>query len=251
MLNENIIKKTLSYNGNVTVLDTVDSTNDYAKLNSKNYGDVFLTNNQTKGKGRLGRTWICNNSLAMSVSVKPFDNPDGNLLIPLFAGYAVVNAVYELYGIKCMIKWPNDVVYNGKKLCGILNEAVTENGIIKNIICGIGINTAGEKLTKDITDKAISLESITGAEINENLLAAKICNQLFELTHKEPSLPNDFNDCVINIGKVVYIIKNDETLKGYAKKVCNNGGLLVEYPDGTSEIVTSGEVSVRGLYGYV
>lgn len=251
MLNENIIKTALSYNGNVTVLDTVDSTNNYAKQNFKNYGDVFLTNNQTKGKGRMGRTWICDNSLAMSVSVKPFDNPDGNLLIPLFAGYAVVNAVYELYGVKCMIKWPNDVVYNGKKLCGILNEAVTENGVIKNIICGIGVNTGSEKLTDDITYKAISLRNITGTDINENILAAKICNKLFELTRKESKLPNDFSDSVINIGKDVYIIKNNETIKGYAKKVCSNGGLLIEYRDGTSEIITSGEVSVRGLYGYV
>lgn len=251
MLNENIIKTALSYNGNVTVLDTVDSTNNYAKQNFKNYGDVFLTNNQTKGKGRMGRTWICDNSLAMSVSVKPFDNPDGNLLIPLLAGYAVVKAIYEMCGVECMIKWPNDVVYDGRKVSGILNEAVTENGVIKNIICGIGVNTGSEKLTDDITYKAISLRNITGTDINENILAAKICNKLFELTRKEAKLPNDFSDSVINIGKDVYIIKNNETIKGYAKKVCSNGGLLIEYRDGTSEIITSGEVSVRGLYGYV
>lgn len=251
MLNDSLIKSQLIYDGNVYVLDSVDSTNNYAKENGGIFGDIFITENQTMGKGRLGRSWFCDNALAMSVCVKPCIAPEKNMLIPLLAGYAVCKVINSYADLDCKIKWPNDVVCGGKKLCGILNEGVLEDGKIKMIVCGIGINTDSEYFSPDIKDKATSVYLQSGTKCDKNYIAAKVANYLYKLCVINPVLPHDFKDMCVNIGKRVTVTENKDIYECTAVDIDESGGLKVKLDSGKIKTIASGEVSVRGIYGYV
>lgn len=234
--------------------DETDTTNERAKANSNAPdGSVFIAEIQTAGKGTRGRGWVSSrgDGIYHSILLKPDILPFEAAQITLVAGLAVCRAV----GHGAQIKWPNDIVINGKKLCGILTEMSSEKNMINSIVCGIGVNVNTKSFPKEIAHRATSLYIESGQQLERNALIAKILNE-FEFCYKkfleeglEPMLDAYKQSCV-TIGREVNVIFKNETITGIAADIAEDGSLLVENDSGIVR-VSSGEVSVRGIYGYV
>ena len=208
-----------------------DSTNKIAKGLENNLGTLVIADKQTAGRGRLGREWESNKGgIYMSIILPAKDTP---AVITLICAVAVRRALG-----KGEIKWPNDIVIDSKKVCGILCER-TENAII----CGIGVNLYNK------VSKNLPAINITG--VNPSKLVADILNELENLIEYDFSqLKEEYESFCININRPVEAIYESHMVKGIAKGVADTGEIIIETPDGEIT-VNSGEVSVRGVYGYV
>lgn len=207
-----------------------DSTNRIAKELSNNYGTLVIAGSQTSGRGRSGKEWQSSKGgVYMSIVLPPKDTAVITLICAL--------AVHRAFG-KGEIKWPNDIVIGSKKVCGILCER-TDNAVV----CGIGVNIYN-KVPKDIPATSIS-------SVNPSKLVAKILNELENLLEYDFStLRNEYERCCVNINRPVEAVFNNRSVKGIAKGVTDTGELIIDTPEGIIT-VNSGEVSVRGIYGYV
>lgn len=238
--------------GNVYYKETTESTNLDAKY-AENAPDksVFIADSQTNGRGRLGREWSSPKGCGiwMSILVKPQENVSDISQLTLIAGLAVSRVIKET-----TIKWPNDVLMSGKKVAGILTEGTLENGKIKNVIIGIGINVNTEIFPEELSDKATSLYIETGKTFDREQLICIITKEFFLMY--EDFLENGFsvfkeeytNRCA-TLNKEVCLINKDEKRVAKATRITDKGELVVRI-DGTEEIINSCEVSVRGLLGY-
>ena len=141
-------------------LDTVGSTNDYAKEigNKVSGGTLIISEQQTKGKGRLGRVWKSKSGdgIWMSLIIKPKIEPYKAPFLTLVAGASVVKALSNL-GVEASIKWPNDIIVHNKKICGILTELSAEMERVNYVVIGIGINIKTIDFPDEIKEKATSL----------------------------------------------------------------------------------------------
>ncbi len=235
-----------------------DSTNNLAKQNSdKLHGTVFLADVQTAGRGRSGRTWISDNSdgLWMSILLKPESLPEKLSSLTLVAGLAVVNAMKKFINADIGIKWPNDIVLNKKKICGILSEIFVDENTVKYVICGIGVNLNTEKFPDEISNIACSVKSECGIDIVKNDLLSEILNEFEPLYYEyiQNGLKNiidDYKKNCITVGKEVLLTGTNYNCNAYALDLTDEGELIVLI-DGEKKIISSGEVSVRGLFGYV
>lgn len=241
-------------------LETVDSTNNYAKSMAKDSmeGKIIVAEEQTKGKGRLGRDWQSEkySGLYFSIILKPDILPRNISKLTLIGSSAVYLALKEL-NIDIKIKWPNDILLNGKKVCGILTELSGQIEKIDYIIMGIGINVNNEfkDFNEELHKKASSLKMELYKEIDRKLLLAKILNN-FEELYNEFVNDNDFSRTLeiarensILIGEEARIISGDVEEFVKVLDINEDGELLVER-DGKIFTVYSGEVSLRGLEGY-
>jgi BirA family biotin operon repressor/biotin-[acetyl-CoA-carboxylase] ligase len=247
---------------NLIHFDTLDSTNSKAKQLADNTSDgtILISEEQTSGRGRLGRSWISpkHKGVWMSIVLKPDLNPMEAVKLTQLAAAAVVLGSREL-GIETLVKWPNDIVINHKKTCGILTEMSAELTRINYVVVGIGINVNIDEaeFPEDIKEIATSLKIETGASINRQALVGKILNN-FEKLYIKFALKNDMVSslkvCRENsalLGKHINVIKRDGSLEAKALDIDEEGRLLVEYPDGTKEFIVSGEVSIRGKGSYI
>ena len=237
------------------VFKTVDSPNNVAKklaVDGAAHGTAVLAFHQSSGKGRLGRTFIspANTGIYMSVLLKPLFDMSKSVLITTAASVAVVRAIEKVCGLAPQIKWVNDIYVNGKKICGILTEAITgfETGQIEYLIVGIGINCSTKEFPEDLLEIAGALE---GA-FSKNQLAAEVLNQLLPLMdHMEDrSFIDDYKSHSMVIGKTVTVYKGGYSPKtsGKQARVLNidqNGGLEVLYSSGERETLSTGEISIR------
>lgn len=241
--------------------DSIDSTNKKAKelaLDAKE-GTVVISEEQIGGKGRLGRTWISpkNKGIWMSIVLKPSIEPSKVSKVTQIGAIAVVKAL-ENMGIKSQIKWPNDILVNGKKICGILTEMSGELNMIDYIIMGIGINVnLDEKdIPNDLKHKATSIKIEEGKYIDRKKLTANILNtfEKYYIDFKKDGELGEIIDILressILIGKTVRIITRGETRFGKVIDINKDGELQVEFETGIENIY-SGEVSVRGIDGYI
>jgi BirA family biotin operon repressor/biotin-[acetyl-CoA-carboxylase] ligase len=255
-LNTNFIGRNIYY------FNTISSTNIKAKeiAFQELEGTVVIAEEQTVGKGRLGRNWTSpkGKGIWMSIILKPEVDPIKVAKITLI-GAAAVNKALEDIGVKSQIKWPNDIVINGKKVCGILTEMNCELNMINYVVMGIGINAnlQEEDFPKDLTDKATSLKIAEKREINRKELLANILNRFeeFYIPFKDnDDISKAIEICKKNsaiIDKEVRIIKGEEIKTGKALDINEEGKLVVMFENGIVENIFSGEVSVRGLEGYV
>lgn len=241
---------------NIYHFDELDSTNSYAKSVAEQLegeGHVIITEKQINGRGRLGRQWISQNNkgIWMSIILKPkIDIYDVSKITQVAA--ASVNKAINNLDIHSLIKWPNDIIINNKKVCGILTEMNSEINIINYIIVGIGINVNHDDgdFSEEIKDIATSLKIQTHNKIKRNELVAKILNY-FEEYYKEFVQGNfgvTLNMCRENsyvLHKYINIIRNGSITVAKAIDINDNGELVVEYNDGNVDTVLSGEVSVR------
>ena len=236
--------------------DCVDSTNLTAKENqTEPEGTVFIANHQLKGRGRLQREWSSESSsgIYMSILLKPSLPPEEFSLITLLAGLSVTVALNKISGKQSFIKWPNDCIISGKKVSGILTELSVSD--TNNVIVGIGINVNNSSFPADLKDKATSLYmenhyKYDRCEIIGNVLSEfeKYYNKF--LKNGFSSLIDEYSKLCITSGREVEIITPSENYKAKAIGVDSSGKLLIE-KDGKTEAIGSGEVSVRGILGYV
>ena len=181
---------------NLMVYDVTDSTNTRLKLAGEQgapNGSVAVANAQEAGKGRLGRHWETpkGSALAFSLLLRPQIQPENASMLTLVAALAVSRAIDEYADIKTQIKWPNDIVYQGKKLCGILTEMSADMDQIHYVIVGIGINVQMTDFPKEIQNTATSLKLVTGKTLLRNKLLAKVLEEfevLYEFVEKLPHI---------------------------------------------------------------
>ncbi|WP_416197136.1 MAG: Bifunctional ligase/repressor BirA [Sporanaerobacter sp.] len=242
--------------------DTIDSTNIKAKelAYKEDEGTLVIAEEQTLGRGRLGRTWISpkKKGIWMSIILKPSIDPMKVAKITQIGAAAIALALEDL-GIEAFIKWPNDIVMNGKKVCGILTEMSCELNMINYVIMGVGINVNldSEDFQGEVSKVGTSLKIETGEKINRKELLGLFLNR-FEELYMPFIEKDDFSSTLkvcreksILIGKEVKLIRGSEEKKCKVVGLNGDGELEVDYGNGVVENVLSGEVSVRGLYGYV
>lgn len=260
-LNESSLKSLLHnkiIGKNLIVLDSVDSTNDcLKKLGNEGCenGTVVVTREQTKGKGRLGRTWQSkkDDSIAFSVLLRPNVAPSEVSAITPLAGLAVCKAIREYTKLDCVIKWPNDIIVGRKKLVGILTEMSAEFDAVEYVITGIGINVDHTSFPEEIAFKATSLLLETGRHIDKNEFLACVLEHLenefvknnLELT---PTALSEYTDLCATVGRSVTFQRGTRRISGMAVGVSEHGELKVMMSDGTICLVNSGEVTVQGIY---
>ncbi|MFD3158666.1 biotin--[acetyl-CoA-carboxylase] ligase [Haloimpatiens sp. FM7330] len=248
---------------NIVHFDTIDSTNIKAKeiaANGEKEGTVVISEEQTAGKGRLGRNWTSpkNKGIWMSVILRPDIDPMRVCMVTQVAAAAAVKAICEM-GIDAKIKWPNDIVVNNKKICGILTEMSGELDKINYVVMGMGINVNldEEDYPIELRDIATSIKIEEGKAIDRKILVAKILNYFEELYNsfvREEDIEKSLEVCrekSILLGKEIQLIGKNEVKKAKAINIDREGRLIVRLKNGKEEAIISGEVSIRGLYGYV
>lgn len=251
----------------VQVFDVIDSTNNYAKA----LGDVIVptlivANEQTKGRGRLGRSFYSPSSkgIYMTIAFEPDFGIDKAMLITSLTAVAVCKAFEETVGVGPKIKWVNDIYLQEQKVCGILTEAESnfETGTISKIIVGIGINCFEQEFPDEIKDKATYIKT-PQKDYDRNQLIASVVNKFFELTDNfdRVKLLRDYKSRSMILGQPILIYGTNHSalpenggrgIKARAIDIDENGGLVVEYLEGVMsrqmETITSGEVTVRKDY---
>lgn len=246
------------------VYPELDSTNTRLKSMASQgapQGTVLIADRQTGGRGRLGRTFLSPAGVGvyLSILLRPDCRPMELMHLTCAAAAAMCRALESAAGIRPGIKWTNDLVAQSKKLAGILTELSleAESGQVQYAVVGIGVN--GGQKTEDfppeLRDMAGSLSMIAGEQIDRNALAAAMVKALAGmsqslLTGKKEIMERYRADC-ITIGREVSVQRGDAVRHGKAVDVDEEGALVVRFPDGREEAVNSGEVSVRGMYGYV
>ena len=240
--------------------DCLESTNTLAKELAKNgvpHGTVILADRQTAGRGRLGRSFLSPGGMGiyMSVILRYDCKPEQLMHLTCACGVALCDAVEKNHQIRPGIKWINDLVYDRKKLAGILTELVFTDSQICAIV-GIGINCCQAPVDFDpaIRDMATSIAMITGKKPNCEQLAAEIIEQLSVmdaqlLPHREALMTRYRENC-ITVGQNICVVQGDSMEKGVALDILPDGALLVRLENGTEKAVNAGEVSIRGMYGY-
>jgi|MGYP000050647664 BirA family biotin operon repressor/biotin-[acetyl-CoA-carboxylase] ligase len=192
----------------------------------------------------------------MTLVLKPDFAPDRASMLTLIAALAVSKAISEKTGQEAEIKWPNDIVMNGKKVCGILTEMSAQLDYINHVVIGIGINVQNESFPKEIEQVATSILMETGQHVNRAELIEAVLEQferyyeIFLETEDLSGLVKEYNAHLINMQKQVRVLDPKEPYEAKAMGITPHGELIVDTWEGR-KLVSSGEVSVRGVYGYV
>ncbi len=249
--------------------EETDSTNTRAKRladEGKPHGTLVCAEAQTGGKGRRGRSWSSppGEAIYMSLLLKPRIDPVHTSMLTLVMGLAAARACNKVLkhrlgekAVKVQVKWPNDLVLEGRKLAGILTELSTEVDYINHIVTGIGINVNTAAFPKEIESTASSLYLATGKTFSRAELTVccmeefENCYETFLRTEDLSALKEEYESLLVNKGRQVQVLEPGHAYTGRALGINENGELLVEREDGQVLPVYAGEVSVRGIYGYV
>lgn len=243
-------------------LEETGSTNTDAKRlieEGASDGTLVVADKQNGGKGRRGRSWSSpkGTSIYMSIALKPSYNPDKASMVTLIMALAVAKGIREQTGLAAFIKWPNDVVVNKKKVCGILTEMNAEPDYIHSVVIGTGINVNEQEFPEEIKETATSLFLEKGEKITRAQLVVSVM-EYFEQDYEKfleredlSGLLEEYNELLVNRGRKVKVLDPKQEWEGTAGGINEKGELLVENEKGQLVKVYAGEVSVRGLYGYV
>ena len=246
----------------VLYFDTIDSTNTKAQeLAEKGYpsGTLVVADKQESGKGRRGRSWVSpsGTGIFMTLMIKPDINPNNASMLTLVAALAVAKAITSVTGEAALIKWPNDIVVNSKKVCGILTEMNAQFDYINHIVVGIGINVHNESFPEEISQMASSLMIEAGGKrfhraqiIAETMSYFEQYYDTFLKTQDLSALVREYDELLVNRNKSVRVLDPKEPFDGKAMGITPKGELIVDTWE-SRKLVSSGEVSVRGIYGYV
>ncbi len=242
--------------------EQTDSTNlraDALAGEGAEHGTLVVADMQSDGRGRRGRRWQQEpgTMIAMSLILRPELKPDQAAMLTLIAAHSTALAIEEMTGVSAYIKWPNDIVLGGKKAVGILTEMRLEHGRIGHVVLGIGINAGTRQFPKELEETATSIYLETGKRIDRCELTARILQKLegeyeqFLAVGNLAFICKDYNAHLISLGKEVKILDSAGEYTGISGGITETGELLVKRQNGDVEKVYAGEVSVRGLYGYV
>lgn len=247
---------------NLEYYDETDSTNVRARQLAEEgapHGTLVTADSQTAGKGRRGRSWIAprGQGIWMSLVLRPDIEPQSASMLTLVAALAVSDGIKNSTGLDVSIKWPNDIVCRGRKLCGILTEMSTEGDWIRYCVVGMGINVDMEAFPEELKDKATSLCMELKAPVRRSPVICA-CMETFEYyygifikTGDLSALVDAYNSRSANLGRTVTVLDPKGEYRGEALGIDSQGSLLVKCIGGEIRSVISGEVSVRGIYGYV
>jgi len=249
---------------NVVFYESIDSTNEAAKRLAADAGDglVVVADHQSAGRGRKGREWISpsGKNLYFSLLLKPLFSPKKASMLTLVMAVAVKRAIDELCAVGkneiLQIKWPNDIVAGGKKLAGILTEMQLDGNSIDYVIIGVGVNVKKQNFPQESCAHATDIETAVCREISRKELLDKIRKHFADayacfLERLDLSgLLAEYNRALVNTGRPVRVLDPEGEFTGVAKGINEKGELMVQTDTGIV-CVYAGEVSVRGVYGYV
>ena len=242
--------------------DSVGSTNDVLKqlaLNGAPEGTAVLAARQTNGHGRMGRSFHspAGQGVYLSLLLRPDCKPNQLLHLTCAVGVAMCHALEESTGLRPGIKWTNDLVYGKRKLGGILTTlGLNAAGWVDYAITGIGINCF-QKLSDfppELQKTAASVSMLTGGPVAAEAVAASMLVQLHAMHDglfcRKQQMMDSYRENCITLGQEISLVRGEEIRHGTALDVDMDGALVVDF-GGRKETVSSGEVSVRGMYGYV
>lgn len=247
---------------NVVYYEETDSTNTRAKALGESgavHGTLAVAGRQTAGKGRRGRGWESptDTSIYMTILVRPDFSPVKAPMLTLVMALSVAEGIRELTGLEAKIKWPNDIVVSGKKVCGILTEMSAEIDYINYVVTGVGINVNMRSFPETISEVATSLYIEGGKTLKRAELAAKVMEryeknyEIFLRKEDLSELKEIYNGMLVNCGRKVRVLEPGHEYEATAFGINSTGELIVRTKDGKEQAIFAGEVSVRGVYGYV
>lgn len=266
-MKENILvhlPKTHPWREHVYWFDTIDSTNTVAKRMAREgapEGTVVMAGGQSAGRGRLGRSFCspAGQGVYFSCILRPRCKPEQIMHLTCAAAVAAMQAVEDASGLRPGIKWTNDLVVGKQKLGGILTEVAVDPvcGLVDFAVIGVGINCSQEAQDFDdsIRDMACSVISVTGNKADPAALYGALICRFSELSQdiltKKADIMALYRENCVTVGQAISVVRGDEIRHGKALSVEDDGALRVAYDDGTEASVASGEVSIRGMYGYL
>ncbi len=242
--------------------EEIDSTNTKAKElanQGKQEGLAVVANHQVAGRGRRGRVWEATSGegIYLSLLLRPKFAPTQASMLTLVAALCVVDAIKEVTGLTVGIKWPNDIICSNKKVCGILTEMSSEQDFIHYVVVGIGINTNNRSFSKEVEKIATSLMLESGVLVNRSDLIVSVLNHFeryyteFLKTEDMSELLTLYNSRLVHREQMVRIVNGSNISEGRAIGIDKEGQLVIECENKEIKTIISGEISVRGLNGYV
>jgi BirA family biotin operon repressor/biotin-[acetyl-CoA-carboxylase] ligase len=256
--------KTQRFGRNLETYETIDSTNSRAKilaLDGAQEGTIVIADAQSAGRGRMDRVWISpsNKGLWMSIILKPPISPERAPELTVLAAIATVRALEDYTGLNTAIKWPNDIVINGRKLCGMLAEIQAEPEIIRSVVMGIGINVNIQRndfppeLQDIATSVLIESDKIFSRRELLFILLENLESIYYEYLKSDGLAPfiEYYKSRSATLGRNVNVIERESSFEGYALDIDKSGALMVRKNDGSIKKILSADVSVRGEKGYV
>lgn len=249
------------------LFESTGSTNPDAKRLAEEgapHGTTVVADRQTAGKGRRGRSWEspAGRAIYFTIVVRPAFIPDKASMVTLVMALSVAEAIQKVTGLSTGIKWPNDIVVNGKKVVGILTEMsmTPEMNEIQFLVAGVGVNVnqeSGEEFPEELRKTATSLKIESGRQLDRAELLAEILAQFeenygtFERMVNLSGLRERYESRLAGRNAVVRVLDPAGEYTGISRGITETGELIVEKETGETVLVYAGEVSVRGLYGYV
>lgn len=242
--------------------DVIGSTNIEAKKQAENNapeGLLVVADKQEAGRGRRGRSWEspAGANIFMTILLRPAYSPVKAPMVTLVMAVSAAQAIADVTDLDVRIKWPNDIVVNKKKVVGILTELTMETDYIQYLVCGVGINVNQTEFPEAIQATATSLYLEGGRKVNRAGLIEKVMEhfeenyEIFCKTEDMSGLIETYNELLVNNEAQVRVLDPKGEYDGLSHGINELGELMVEKQDGSMENVYAGEVSVRGIYGYV
>lgn len=246
----------------VRFYEELDSTNLQAKLDAEKgagEGTLIVSDMQTAGRGRRGRAWSSppGTNVYFTLVLRPDFQVEQASMVTLVTGLAVAEGIHATCGLEARIKWPNDIVVNGKKVCGMLAEMSTERDFIHYVVMGVGVNVARQDFPAEIAQTATCLERECGKTVSRSEIIVNIMKAFegyYEIFCRDGNLAGlleRYNGLLAGKDGEVRVLDPKGEYQGISRGINGTGELLVERENGTVEAVYAGEVSVRGIYGYV
>lgn len=249
-------------NRNIIYYEQLDSTNtqiDRLAAKGANHGTVVIAKAQSAGKGRRGRSWEspAGENLYMSILLRPQMETEKAPMLTLVMAYSVLKAIQKQGFDMARIKWPNDIVISGKKVCGILTEMHLAGSDIDYVVIGIGVNVNTKEFSPELSDKATSLYLEDGCARQPQMIAVDILDSFWHeyerfMEKKDLTfIQEEYNAMLVNREREVKVLEPEQEYQAQALGINNAGELIVRLENGEERTVYAGEVSVRGVYGYV
>lgn len=242
-------------------VESLDSTNAEVRRRLETAGDGFLVvaEEQWAGRGSHQRTWESEKSqgIYMSLLLKRVLPPERIPGITLLAALSIIEALEAVCDIRAQIKWPNDVLLGGKKIAGILAEVAMDQNIPRGIILGIGMNTAQGEFSEVLSEKATSIWKETGKRVDRGRMIATICNNFekkVDQYEKHGILKDEiinYNAHLIHRNQEIQVVSRGAAQLVHSLGIDGDGRLMIRRPDGTLDHLGYGEISIRGVRGYI
>lgn len=256
MLSEHFLRKGLKtrvFGNKIFTFDSIDSTNNCARAVAScgaMEGTVVIAEQQTAGRGRMGRSWEAtpNENLIFSIVLRPQVSADALNLLPLYVAVAVSEAIERVTGLKVECKWPNDILCNGKKLAGILIEGSVKQDVMDYVVIGVGINVNQVRFEGELSAKASSLKLESNKEVDRVRLFKEILSGLekdyksFETSGFQSVVPQWMARSTM-LNRTISVSQQGNVISGVVKGLSPEGGLVLK-TNGSEQTVFAGDVTV-------